>query len=258
MPVVPAGNARVHYNTHGEGPGLVLVHGTGFGSDGTFGHLVDKFTGRTVILPDYSGCGATEDDGGELTVEVLAGQVAGVIEHSGKAPVDLLGFSLGAVVAAAVAATRPELVRRLVLVAGWARPDDEYLRNLMSVWRSVADNPDAFGRFGTLTAFSRGFLNTIGSDEVENIVRGNQPTEGALRHIDLNLRVDIRDLLPKIQAKTLVIGCARDHTVPVEHSREIHSALQDSTYAELDSGHVVVYEKPAEFVALVQEFIDKP
>ncbi|GIH67978.1 alpha/beta fold hydrolase [Sphaerimonospora thailandensis] len=258
MPVQLVGNTRVHYTVHGEGPGLVLVHGTGFGSDGTFGHLVDQFTGRTVILPDYSGCGETEDDGGRLTIETLAEQVAGVIEGSGKAPVDLLGFSLGSVVSAAVAATRPDLVRRLILTAGWARPDDEYLKNLMTVWRSMAGDPEAFGRFGTLTAFSRGFLNMIGSEEVENIVRGNQPTDGALRHIDLNLRADIRDLLPEIQAQTLVIGCALDHTVPVEHSREIHAALQGSTYAELDSGHVVVYEKPAEFVALVQEFIDKP
>ncbi|MFE5602433.1 alpha/beta fold hydrolase [Streptomyces coelicoflavus] len=259
MPNVVAGDARVDYQVRGSGAGIVFVHGTGFGAQGTWGHLADEFTdGRTVLLPDLSGCGATEDNGGELTAELLADQVIAVIEDNGGSPVDLVGFSLGSVVSATVAALRPDLVRRLVLTAGWAGPGDEYLRNMMTVWRSLADNADAFGRFGTLTAFSRSFLNTVGKEQLEGLVQGNKPNEGALRHIDLNLRADIRDLLPKIEAETLVIGCTLDATVPVQHSRELHEAIANSSYAELESGHVVVYEKTAEFVQLVRDFITKP
>ncbi|MCX3061825.1 alpha/beta fold hydrolase [Streptomyces beihaiensis] len=256
MPIVSAGEARVDYQVRGSGTGVLFVHGTGFGAEGTWGHLADAFADRrTVLLPDLAGCGATEDDGGELTVERLAAQVIGVIEDAGGEPVDLVGFSLGSVISATVAATRPDLVRRLVLTAGWAGPDDEYLRNHMTVWRALADDADAFGRFGTMTAFSRNFLNSVGREQLEGIIQGNRPTEGALRHIDLNLRVDIRDLLPKIEAQTLVIGCALDNTVPVPNSRELSTAIKNSSYAELESGHVVVYEKPAEFVKLVQDFI---
>ncbi|MEV4170564.1 hypothetical protein [Nonomuraea sp. NPDC049709] len=50
------------------------------------------------------------------------------------------------------------------------------------------------------------------------------------------------DLLPKITAPTLVIGNPRDYLVPVERAR----ALPGGEYAELDSGHVVVHERPAE------------
>lgn len=54
--------------------------------------------------------------------------------------------------------------------------------------------------------------------------------ESPLRQIDLNLRLDVRDLLPKIQARTLVIGCGRDLTVPVENSRELHAAITGSEF----------------------------
>jgi pimeloyl-ACP methyl ester carboxylesterase len=259
MPTVPAGNARVHYLVDGSGPGLALIHGTAFGAEGTWAHLVEQFaTDRTVIRPNFAGSDETVDDGGEITIEALVEQVAAAIEDVGATPVDLVGFSLGAVVAAAVAATRPELVRRLVLTAGWSHPNDEYRRNLMTVWRRLEHDAEAFGRFATMTAFSQAFLNAIGREEVDRIALSGRPTPGALRQIEFNLRVDIRDLLPRIQAQTLVIGCGRDNTVPVENARELHRAIAGSGYAEIDSGHVVLFEHPAEFVKLVKDFIDKP
>lgn len=256
MPTVQAGSATVHYLVDGTGPGLVLVHGTAFGAEGTWGHLVDAFAEtRTVIRPNFAGSDETVDDGGDLTIEALADQVTAAA-RTVAGPVDLVGFSLGAVVAAAVAAREPDLVRRAVLTAGWPGPGDEYLRNHMTTWLATADNPAAFGRFGTMTAFSRGFLNAIGQSEVDNIVNGSKPTEGALRQIALNLRVDVRDLLPKITAPTLVIGCTQDQTVPVDNARTMHESIPNSTYAEIESGHVVLFEKPAEFTKLVTDFLN--
>lgn len=257
MPTVSVGNARVHYLVDGSGPGLVLVHGTAFGAEGTWGHLVEAFADRhTVIRPNFAGSDETVDDGGDLRIEDLAAQVAAAAEEAASGQVDLVGFSLGAVVAAAVAASRPELVRRLVLVAGWPGPGDVYLQNLMTTWRRLGSDPEAFGRFGTMLGFSRGFLNAIGAAEVDNIAAGNLPTDGALRQIELNLRVDIRPLLPKITAPTLVIGCTQDATVPVDNARELHAAIEGSTYAEIESGHVVLFEQPAEFVKHVKDFLD--
>ncbi|MFF4775600.1 alpha/beta fold hydrolase [Microtetraspora fusca] len=259
MPNVRVDDALVPYGMKGSGPGLVLVHGTGPGAGITWDGVADRFTdARTVITPDLSGSDPAEDDGGDLTVEALTGQLDAVIGDAGTGPVDLVGFSLGAPVAAAFAATRPELVRTLVLVAGWAGPGDEYLRNLMTVWRRIADDADAFGRFSTLTGFSREFLNALGPDGVEGLVPNLRPNRERLRQIDLNLRVDVRDLLPKIQARTLVIGCGRDLTVPVENSRELHAAIAGSEYAEIDSGHVVLLERPEEWVRLVAEFVLRP
>ncbi|MFD8694491.1 alpha/beta fold hydrolase [Kitasatospora purpeofusca] len=257
MPFVASPSARVSYTVEGSGhPPLVFVHGTGFGAGGTFGHLTGDFTdSRTVLLPDFAGCGDTEDDGRELTPELLAEQIAAVIEAAGDGPADVVGFSLGSVGAATLAALRPELVRSLVLTAGWSRPDDAYLRNHMTTWRAISGDAEAFGRFGTLTAFSRDHLNSLEPDALEGIIKGNEPTEGALRHIDLNLSADIRPLLPRITARTLVIGCTQDATVPVGLSRELADAIAGSTYAEIDSGHVVVYEQGAEWSRLVREFV---
>ncbi|MFI9718367.1 alpha/beta fold hydrolase [Streptomyces sp. NPDC052396] len=263
MATVTVADARVHYERTGQGdsrPALVLVHGTGSGgADVNWSQTVPAFAGdRTVITPDLSGTERTTDAGAPLTVEGLAAQVIAVIEDAeGGRPVDLLGFSLGAPVAMAVAALRPGLVRRLILLAGWAHTDgDEYLRNSFRLWRELGEHAPAaaFGRFVTLTGFSRGFLNAIGREQVEQLFANMPPTEGTLRHVDLDLRVDVRALLPRIQARTLVIGAVQDVCVPVEHSRALHAAIAGSEYAELDAGHVAFAERPGEFAKLMDEF----
>ncbi|MFI1974838.1 alpha/beta fold hydrolase [Streptomyces wedmorensis] len=261
MATVTVGSAHVHYDIEGsgDGPALLLVHGTGSGGAVVnWGQTAPRFTAdRLVVTLDLSGADRTVDDGGALTVETLAAQVIAVIEDAGAGPVDLLGFSMGSPVSAAVAALRPDLVGRLVLVAGWAYTDgDEYMRNLFTLWQRLGEfDPAGFGRSVTMTGFSRGFLNAIGREGVEALIPNMPPTPGTLRHVALDLGVDVRGLLPRITAETLVVGAAQDATVPVENSRELHAAIAGSTYAEIDAGHVMFFEKEDEFVRTVTDFL---
>ncbi|MEU3274435.1 alpha/beta hydrolase [Saccharomonospora sp. NPDC006951] len=256
MPEIIVEAIRIPYRVEGSGPALVLVHGTGPGS-GMWDPLLPVLAERyTVVLPDLSGSDVV-DDVGELSVELLAGQVIAVIEDAGVGQAHVLGFSLGAPVALAVAATRPDLVGKVIAVAGWGHSEgDEYLRLMMTTWQDLAERaPTGFGRFATLTAFSRGHLNAIGRDAVEENTKYLRPTASTLRQIELNLAIDIRHLLPTITAPALIVGCALDATVPCGNSRELHAAIPGSGYAELEAGHVVMMERPAEFTTLVTEFL---
>jgi pimeloyl-ACP methyl ester carboxylesterase len=75
------------------------------------------------------------------------------------------------------------------------------------------------------------------------------------RQIELDRHADVSGLLPAITAPTLVIGLTRDQVVPVERVRQLHGLIPGSQYAEIDSGHVVPFEQPAELVKLCQEFL---
>jgi pimeloyl-ACP methyl ester carboxylesterase len=241
----------IPYAISGSGPGLVLVHGTGADAKTTFSSITGEFTGRhTVILPDAD---LSEDP---LTIEAIANQFASAIAGATAEPVDLLGFSQGAQVGAAIAALHPSLVRRLVLIGGWTHADP-YISQMMSLWLRLSDDPDAFARFAMLTAFSPAYLNSLSPTEMAELATV-RPTRGTLRQIELNLRADIRPLLPGIRAQTLVVGCAKDHTIPVSNARALHAAIPHSTYAELDCGHVAHIERPAEFLALIRSALCDP
>jgi pimeloyl-ACP methyl ester carboxylesterase len=259
MPTIPISGATVSYTTSGQGPGLVFVAGTGLAAQLNFGHLVDAFSdSRTVVLPDYAGSGETVDDGGPLTVETLAGQIAAATEAAVDGPVDLVGFSLGAVVAAAVAATRPDLVRRLVLIAGWPDRDDARHKLAIDLWlRLERTDHDLFNRFLQLACFSAPFLSAMGEEGLNGLLTGGPPIlPGMRRHMELDLTADLTELLPKIAASTLVVGLTRDFVVPVERARQLHEAIAGSQFAEIDSGHVVVFERPHELVTLLRGFLE--
>jgi len=259
MPTVSVGNSRVKYAVTGSGPTLVLVHGVGKGGQSAFGHLADEFAQRnTVVIPELSGSEAAEDDGSDLTIEMLAEEVSAVIADHGTEPVDLLGFSLGGAVVAATAALHPEQVRRLIPVGGLVQTD-LYIKNLIGLTLSQSHDPVAFGRVLTSTAFSPRYLNTLDSvEEIDKLGAELSPSRGRIRQLELLVRVDIRDLVGKVQAETLVVACNPDGAVPSDHSRELAAAIPNSSYVELDCGHMVVFERPLEFVKLVNDFIHKP
>src|SRR5439155_11242532 len=98
---VPLG---ISFDDQGSGDPVVLVHGT----TGSRLHwllqapaLAARFR---VVLPEYAGSGETPDPGRPLEVDDLVDQVAAVTDHLGLDRYHLGGWSLGAVVAAAVAA----------------------------------------------------------------------------------------------------------------------------------------------------------
>ncbi len=101
----------------------VLVHGLGgsaYNWTDLMGLLADRLSARA---PDLSGFGESPPpDDGDYSLEAHARSVVALIEADARGPVHLFGNSLGGAVATIVAATRPDLVRTLVLVAP-ALPD---------------------------------------------------------------------------------------------------------------------------------------
>ncbi|MCF2526506.1 alpha/beta fold hydrolase [Yinghuangia soli] len=245
----------VHYSVAGTGPGLVLVHGTGGDSRTNFGHLVEHFADRhTVVTPDFAGSGETSDPGGNLGLELLAAQVLAAADDAVDGPVDLLGFSLGALIAATAAAARPEKIRRLILLNGWVDNADPRHTMVFELWRKLtADEPELAPAFASAIGFAPAFLTGLGDAGIKQIQAG-EPPAGTARQIELGLRADVSAALPQITAPTLVIGSTADYLVPVAGAKALHAGIAGSTYAELDSGHLVLFEKAAELVKLVRDF----
>lgn len=160
---IDAAGLATNYLDTGEGPAVVLVHGSGPGVTGyanwrlNMPALAERFR---VVVPDMAGFGYSErPDGLTCDVDLWADQVVGVLDGLGLESASLVGNSFGGAIALRVAARYPDRVRKLVLMgsvgvpftltagldAVWGyQPSVAAMRKLLElfVWNSELVNDD--------------------------------------------------------------------------------------------------------------------
>jgi 3-oxoadipate enol-lactonase len=257
--VVNVDDAQVAYRVQGKGPAVVLVNGTG-ALDVHWGHVIEVLSSqRTVISLDYSGSGDTVDDGGVLTLEKLARQVVAVAKAAGAETFDLIGYSLGSVIATFVAAEYPKLVRSVVLLTGFLWGGDSGLKLQYDLWLDlIRTNHRAYMRLLLFSGLTTALLTNLGTSKIEEMVAGSTAMvkwEGFARQIELNLKVDIRAQAQRVIRPVLVIGGAQDHILNSPQARALADSIPRALYKEVDAGHIVLFERADEFLALATEFL---
>jgi pimeloyl-ACP methyl ester carboxylesterase len=252
---VRVGGADVAYDVQGDGDPVVLLHPTG-GSRAAWTLLLPTLTPTwRIVMPEFSGAGETVDDGAPLDVDGLVAQAAAVIDALEIERYHLAGYSLGAALAAALAAEHGDRVRSLVLVCGWATSGPRE-RLQFDVWQRLflADR-DLFTRYLFSVGMTPAVLEAAG-ENVEAFIAMTAMTlaPGTDRHADLDGRLDVAGRLARTTAPTLVIGGTLDQVLPIEHSHALAEGIAGSRLLEVDRGHLYPLEAPDELGATLAEF----
>ena len=126
MTYAKIGELDLYYDEHGEGDPLVLLHG-GIHAGEIFGAILPALSaGRRVITVDLQGHGHTADIDRPLRAELMADDIAALLDNLGLEQADVMGYSLGGLVALRLAIQHPARVRRLVLVSVGFRRDGSH------------------------------------------------------------------------------------------------------------------------------------
>jgi pimeloyl-ACP methyl ester carboxylesterase/DNA-binding CsgD family transcriptional regulator len=257
-----AGRSRVAYATVGSGPPLLLPAlwvshlelEWGFPEYRAF--IAALARNRTVIRYDRLGTGLSDREP-DPSLEAELGTMAAVLDALGLAETSLLGISWGAAAGAAFAAERPERVRSLVLVGGYAdgaRIAPAQLqaaivdtvrahwgtgsRLLADVWVPVAD-ADTRERFARLQ-------------------RAAATPDVAAALLEAVYRTDVRDVLARVRAPALVLHRRGDRAMPFDQGREVASRLPGARFVALDGDiHLPWLGDSAAVVGAVSAFLDE-
>jgi pimeloyl-ACP methyl ester carboxylesterase len=108
---------HMYYEIHGQGKPVILLHG-GFMDTASWGAtLTELAKSRQVIAFDLEGHGHTSDLNRPLTWAQMAIDVDDAVKLLGYKKVDVIGFSLGGVIALRMAMNDPNLVRKIVPIS---------------------------------------------------------------------------------------------------------------------------------------------
>ena len=240
---------------------IMLAHGIGGSTSSDFSFLMPMLVRRRLVVSvdfvEPAHGGAHADD--RLGLDHLESQLEAVAGHLGPGrEFTLLGYSLGAVVSAAFAA-KSDLVSHLILVAGWMKPSAK-LRLHSRIWRRLREERSAsVGDYMLSCMHSASYLSARSSEELASRAAGMAAaTSFDERQMELAGNLDITELLPRIGATTLVVGCIEDEIATEQQSKALFGAIDDARYVPVSSGHALLEERPAELLALVDSFIAAP
>ena len=251
----------------GAGRPLVLLHGVG-ANRAVWRRVTPALAeDRRVIAPDLPGFGESAPVADGFELETTAAALAEWLAESAGEPFDLVGNSLGGAVAVHLAASRPDLVRRLVLAApagfaprGWPlRVAAGVLTDPAVTVRRVVGAPAARSAtarrallWGAVAEPQR--LSADDARMMLNASRGSTRIGAAVGAV---LRADLRSELRRIEAPVGVIWGWRDRIVPISTLRYIRAVRPDVVVATIPrAAHVPQVERPAEFVAAVRRLLD--
>jgi 3-oxoadipate enol-lactonase len=188
-----------------------------------------------------------------LTLADMADEIAG--HHAGA--FDVVGASLGGMVAMHLAVNHPDRVRSLVLACTTPKGDAE-------VMRARARETERLGSAGmlqdTLTRwFTPEFLARPGESAPLAYARRRltETDAGALadtwRAIGAH---DVSDRLAEIRVPVTCIAGRVDRSTPLPVMRELAATLPNARLVELDAPHMAFLERPDEFAAQVREHLE--
>ena len=242
----------VHYFRAGQGEPLLFLHNL-LGLQGFEPALAALAERYDVIAPFAPGWGPSKDqlpdiDPGALDITL---HHVDVLDALGVDAAHVVGVSIGAWMAAELAALAPHRVRALALV------------NPLGLWLEEAPGEDAFAQHPGFP--SRVLFSSKGMRE-QFLFEGREKLEA---HVDelLALRAGakflwpipetgVRKRLPRIRARTLVVTSEHDVIVPAAHGPTWQQAIRGAELATLpQSGHLAELEQPAAFAKLIGDFL---
>lgn len=202
-------------------PPVVLLPGTGATAGDWDLTAAQLGTDRTVFAVDLRGHGDSSWPG-RYAVSLMARDVTRLLPMLSAAEVDLVGHSLGGLVACQVAASREAGVRRLVLEdTGMPHPR----------------SPQVPARPAGPLRFDWAVVEQIRPEIDEPDSRWPQ-------------------VMAAIQVPTLVIGGGPSSFVPQEHVEELAQTVAHGRRVTIDAGHLIHATRPGAFLAELTAFLN--
>jgi pimeloyl-ACP methyl ester carboxylesterase len=251
----------VAYRVTGSGPSLLLITGYGATMEGWDRIFVEDLAEHfRVVIFDNGGIGGTAAPPAPLSIDAMANQTSALISALGLRRPDVLGWSMGSMIAQALAVLHPDQVNRLVLCASYpgtgtaARPSKQAISALDSGSQQqvMADlfPPGQTGAQNTYLASISSYPSAAAAATAIVTAQG-QAIDAWWAGQDAAGKDTAAISVP-----TLIADGTADQLDPLANSYRLADIIPGAKLTLYpDAGHAFLFQDEAAFIPLVESFL---
>jgi len=253
-------HSRIHIETRGSGPPLVLIHGWAM-HGGIFAPLSERLaTHHTLHIVDLPGHGHSRAHMGEFSLDACAAELLSQLPTAAW-----LGWSLGALLALRAAMLQPERVTALIALAGsprFVRSGDWPHAVEAQVFQTFADElgedyARTLDRFLALEAHgSEHMRDELRELRAQVFARGEPDPRVLIEGLAMLADSDLRAALSTLPVPGLWIAGRRDRLVPWQAMQAAASSMANGRFLRIEgAGHAPFLSHADEVATAILEFL---
>ncbi len=258
MPKLKLGEVSLHYEVHGEGKPLLLLHGLGSSSRDWEYQIPDLARRYRVIAPSLRGFGESDKPDGPYTVMQFARDCIDLLNHLGVDRTHVFGFSMGGAVAFQLAVEFQHRLESLIVVNSQPSFELDHWRShlmvLMRIGMANIMGMERMTRFLARRMFPAPEQKAL-RDRMTERYRNNDKTAylAALRSL---AGWSVEDYIGSIDVPTLVLAGEYDFT-PVEAKQQFVDKMPNASLRVVrDSRHGTPFDQHKVVNSLVLDFLE--
>jgi 3-oxoadipate enol-lactonase len=251
---------QIAYDDVGSGPAIVLVHGYPFNRtmwDEQVAVLRDKYR---IVRLDLRGHGESESSGGPATMNLMAQDIASLLDQLNISRAVIGSLSMGGYVTLAFYSLFPTRVEKLVLADTRAQADTEEGKKVRAEQSQKILTEGMAGVVDTMLPKLLAPETVSKRPEVVKRVRAmmlqTKPEGAAAALAGMAQREDQIERLADIRVPTLILVGREDAITPVADSEKMHAGIEGSQLNIIENaGHVSNIEQPEKFNRVLSDFL---
>ena len=266
-------HVRIAYATVGEGPPLVkaanwLSHLEFDWDSPVWRHWLTSLSERrTLVRYDERGCGLSDWNVEEFSLEAWVRDLETVVDAMGLKRFPLMGLSQGGPVAVTYAVRHPERVSHLILYGSYAR--GWWKRDISPEQREETETLLTLTRLGWgrsnpmfRQVFTTSFIPQATIEQMQwfnDLQRISTSPENATRFLRAFYELDVSQIAKHVTTPTLVLHARKDDRIPFAAGRELAALIPGARFQPLESqNHILLEDEPAwqRFLRAVNTFLD--
>ncbi len=239
--LAPVNDIQMYYETHGDGPPLILLHG-GLSNTGAWANQIPALARQyKVIAVDSRGQGRSTFSAQQISYALMTSDVVALMDYLGLKKAHILGWSDGAIIGLNLAIKYPDRVNRLIAYGANYNPSGmradamenkkikAYLEKAAREYQALSPAPSQWEAF--------------------------EKNMGQMWASEPNFTAE---QLRGINVPTLILDGDNDEAISTEHTKALAGLIPRAELIFIaGTGHFAPQEKPEEFNRIALEFLGR-